>query len=850
MPIRAAVTHSRNFRVTRNFGSPFAEAWERWSPSMPMLSIVRRFPVRLLGAFILGNGFMPTAHADWFLLHNRKASSTGGSEIVAQSDGSFIATYLRPEVSTYTVESEWTGGTFHGLRLETLTHPSLPSNGPGWAPNGNYILTGIEVSYKNSENQEISIPLVHAYTDHEQAGWTLKSAISGNDPETGWAIAGALNRVHQAYFAPQKPVFIPHGRRMRFTLRHGTPGFPDHQIGRFRLDTTNDPIDVVSYFATPLRRVVLDDSPLDPFELAIAADGRVYYVERLGAIKRSRPDQRDSITVGQLEVFSQLDDGLIGMTLDPDFLDNGWMYLCYSAPDASENRVSRFTIKEDILDLKSERVLLRIPVQRDTPPCHTGGSLTFDAAGNLLISTGDNINPFESEGFNPADERADRAIWDAQSSAGNTMDLRGKILRITPQDDGSYTLPSGNLFPPATPLTRPEIFVMGCRNPFRISVDERTGTVYWGEVGPDARAPNPDRGPPGYDEINQARAPGNFGWPFFISQNLPYRKFDYESRQAGDLWDAANVRNDSPHNTGLKVLPPAQPSLISYTYSHSPDTPLLGVGGRCAMAGPVYYFDPDLESAVKLPAEFDRHLFFYDWMRGRILAARLDDNEQPISYRRILSGIEIRRPMDLELGPDGALYLIEWGTKYNGGNADAAITRIEALPAGEIAEESQPMFNPDDTGITGENYTEALVQGDPQNGEALLRNAHHLSCLNCHRLGEQGGVAGPALDDVGSRLSASELLESILFPTRTISPGYGLISLTTNDDTIVAGVLIEETETALRIDTPDSGPVTIPVGKITQKSELMSTMPAFEGVLTPTEAADLVAFLQLLQTPE
>ena len=128
---------------------------------------------------------------------------------------------------------------------------------------------------------------------------------------------------------------------------------------------------MVSYFATPLRRVVLDDSPLDPFELAIAADGRVYYVERLGAIKRSRPDQRDSITVGQLEVFSQLDDGLIGMTLDPDFLDNGWMYLCYSAPDASENRVSRFTIKEDILDLKSERVLLRIPVQRDTPPCHT-----------------------------------------------------------------------------------------------------------------------------------------------------------------------------------------------------------------------------------------------------------------------------------------------------------------------------------------------------------------------------------------------------------------------------------------------------------------------------------------------
>ncbi|MBT5901622.1 MAG: c-type cytochrome [Opitutaceae bacterium] len=793
---------------------------------------------------------MLTAHADWFLPHNRKASSTGGSDIVVQSDGSFISTYLRPEVSTYTVESEWTGGTFHGLRLETLTHPSLPNSGPGWAPNGNYILSRIEVSYLASNNQEVSIPLAHAYTDHEQAGWSLKSTISGNDPETGWAIAGALNRVHQAYFAPKEPVFIPHGSRMRFTLQHGTPGFPDHQIGRFRLDTTNDPIDVISYFSTPLRRVVLDDSPLDPFELAVAADGRVYYIERLGAIKRSRPDRRDSITVGQLEVFSQLDDGLIGMTLDPNFMKNGWMYLCYSAPDASENRVSRFTIKADNLDLESERVLVRIPVQRDTPPCHTGGSLTFDTAGNLLISTGDNINPFESEGFNPADERPDRAIWDAQSTAGNTMDLRGKILRITPQDDGSYTIPSGNLFPPDAPMTRPEIFVMGCRNPFRISVDERTGTVYWGEVGPDARSLNPERGPPGYDEINQARTPGNFGWPFFISRNLPYRKFNYESLQAGESWDAASVRNNSPHNTGLKVLPPAQPSLISYTYSHSPDTPLLGVGGRCAMAGPVYYFDPHLESTVKLPVEFDRHLFFYDWMRGRVLAAKLDEDEQPISYRRILSGIGIRRPMDLELGPDGALYLIEWGTKYNGGNDDAAITRIEALPTGEVAENSLPITHTDDDAFTGEDYYKALAQGDPQNGESLLRNAHHLSCLNCHRLGEQGGVAGPSFNDVGKRLNAPALLEAILYPTRTISPGYGIISLTKTDHNLVSGVLIEETETALKIDTPDRGSTTIPLGEIAERSGLMSTMPAFKGVLTPTEAADLVAFLGSLKASQ
>ncbi|MEJ6602903.1 MAG: PQQ-dependent sugar dehydrogenase [Opitutaceae bacterium] len=811
---------------------------------MSKLSSVIRLINRVLGAILLGSGFVLTAHANWFLLHNRTASATGGSKLVAQSDGTFYATYRHAIPSLYTVESEWTGGTFHGLRLQALTDGRLPNGGPGWAPHGNFILSRVEISYFDSSNKAVSIPLAHAYTDHEQDGWMLDSAISGDNPDTGWAIAGALSQIHQAYFAPKVPVFIPHGSRLRITMRQGTPDFPDHQIGRFRLDTTNDPVDVALYFAIRLRRVVLDDSPLDPFELAVAKDGRLFYIERLGAIKRSLPDQRSSITVGQLEVFSQLDDGLIGFTLDPDFTKNGWMYLCYSAPDVSENRVSRFTLRGDSLDLDSEHVLLRIPVQRDAPPCHTGGSLAFDAQGNLLISTGDNINPFDSDGYNPVDERPERAAWDAQSSAGNTLDLRGKILRIIPQPDGSYTIPEGNLFDATNAKARPEIYVMGCRNPFRLSVDQQTNTVYWGEVGPDARSLNPQRGPAGYDEINQARTSGNYGWPFFVADNQPYSKYNYATKITSGSWDPTAVRNDSPHNSGLRDLPAAQPSLISYTYSHSPDTLLLGVGGRCAMAGPVYYFDPALDSAAKLPAEFDRHLFFYDWMRGRIIAAKLDENEQPIEYRRILSGVPIRRPMDLELGPDGALYLIEWGTKYNGGNADAVISRIEAIPPGQIADESWNNSSKQTDAASEQNYLDALTRGDPINGEALLRNAHHLSCVNCHRLEGHGGVAGPAFDDMGSRLSPAELLEAILHPARTISPGYGLIAITQQDDTVIAGVLIGDTADTLEIETPDRGLVIVKVSEIADRSGLTSTMPAFNGVLTPAEAADLVAYLQ------
>ena len=117
------------------------------------------------------------------------------------------------------------------------------------------------------------------------------------------------------------------------------------------------------------------------------------------------------------------------------------------------------------------------------------------------------------------DEREGRSPWDAQGSSANTDNLRGKILRIKPEPDGAYSIPDGNLFPKDGSAGRPEIYVMGNRNPFRLSIDARTGYLYWGEVGPDAGEDGPARGPKGHDEVNQARQAGNFGWPLFVGDN-------------------------------------------------------------------------------------------------------------------------------------------------------------------------------------------------------------------------------------------------------------------------------------------------------------------------------------------
>jgi cytochrome c len=422
-----------------------------------------------------------------------------------------------------------------------------------------------------------------------------------------------------------------------------------------------------------------DDTLRDVMEIALAADGRVFYIERAGSVRVWQPSSQTSVTLGTLPVYKELEDGLLGLTLDPGFARNGWLYLFYSEPEThlseagkkiGTNRVSRFTVTGETLDLASEKVLLRIPTQREQC-CHSGGSLAFDADGNLYASVGDNTHPGESDGYSPIDERPDRGPWNAQKSASNANDLRGKI-------------PKGNLFPPGTPATRPEIYVMGNRNPFRLSVDRKTGILYWGEVGPDAGGPNPKRGPAGFDEINQARRAGNFGWPYFGGDNKPYHQHDFATGQSGEAFDPAHPVNASVHNTGPKELPPAQPAFIWYPYGQSTKFPVVNAGGgRTAMAGPVYYFDPKLASPHRLPAAFDHTLFIYEWSRNWIIAVHLDaKNEIEIGkdgkprMERFCADLTFKRPMDLELGADGCLYVLENGTAW-AGNKDTQIIRLE-----------------------------------------------------------------------------------------------------------------------------------------------------------------------------
>ncbi|WP_019816234.1 ThuA domain-containing protein [Saccharomonospora saliphila] len=454
------------------------------------------------------------------------------------------------------------------------------------------------------------------------------------------------------------------------------------------------------------RVALVDEGLADPFELAVAEDRRVFFIQRTGALKVLDQETRNVTTALDFaytpEMTSQ-SDGLLGLALDPDFAENHHLYLLYSDPEQPRMNVSRFTVAaDDTVDPASERRLLEIPTYRDEGRAnsHMAGSLAFDSRGNLYIATGDNTDPFASDGFTPIDEREGRRAWDAQGTAGNTNDLRGKVLRITPRPDGSYTIPEGNLFAPGTERTRPEIYVMGLRNPFRITVDPATDALLVGDYGPDARQADPDRGPEGTVEFLRITEAGNHGWPYCVGDNIPFHDYDFATETSGAEFDCSAPVNDSPNNTGLRELPPAVPAWMWYAYSESERFPELGTGGGGPMAGPVYDFDPDNPRATKFPEYFDGKWFAYELTRQWFKTFSVQRHDQTfadprfaparqgdlLSINGIFEDMSWIQPFEAEFGPDGSLYVIDFGegsgTGRGGSNDGSAIYRVDYVAQG------------------------------------------------------------------------------------------------------------------------------------------------------------------------
>ena len=409
----------------------------------------------------------------------------------------------------------------------------------------------------------------------------------------------------------------------------------------------------------------------EPMMFQVSNDGNVYIIERKGKLKKFEPLNNRMVELAKFDVFTGNEQGLIGLALDPEFDDNQWIYLQYAPANEKIFKLARYKIDGDRIEAGSEKVLLTIPVDRERTN-HTGGGMAWDKDGNLYLTVGNNTgNSLNAQ----TDERKGHEHLDDQRGASNTNDLRGKILRIHPEGNGTYTIPDGNLFPKGTEKTRPEIYTMGHRNVWRVSVDSHTSWIFWGEIGPD-QDKDTEYGPRGYDEQNMAKGPGFFGWPYFIADNQAIPKYDFANDRVGEKVNAEKPINTSPNNTGLRELPPAQPALIYYPYSASEKFPLVGSSSRCAIGGPVFHQDDFAKPERLYPAYYEGKWFIADYSRFWIMVVELEKDGTYKSMEQFAPHYRPVQPMDMKFAPSGDLYVLEYGSNTVRSPMESKLVRV------------------------------------------------------------------------------------------------------------------------------------------------------------------------------
>ncbi|HJT78473.1 MAG TPA: DUF1549 domain-containing protein [Gemmataceae bacterium] len=180
--------------------------------------------------------------ADWEVLEPATLKATGGAKLTKQADGSVLASGKNPTPETYTVTARTKLKGITGVRLEVLTDPKLPSQGPGRAPNGNFVLNEFRVTAapEGEPTKAKPVGLHHAQADFSQEGFPVGNAIDGK-LDTGWAAVPQTGKRHVAAFETKEPINLPAGAVLTFTLEQHFAG-KQHSIGKFRLSVTTSKV--------------------------------------------------------------------------------------------------------------------------------------------------------------------------------------------------------------------------------------------------------------------------------------------------------------------------------------------------------------------------------------------------------------------------------------------------------------------------------------------------------------------------------------------------------------------------------------------------------------------------------
>jgi len=224
-------------------------------------------------------------------------------------------------------------------------------------------------------------------------------------------------------------------------------------------------------------RTLLATGLVNPTAMALAPDGRTLICEQGGSLRVVKGGALLATPLLTVSVDATGERGLIGVTADPAFAANGFVYVYYTATTpAPHNRISRFTTAGDLAVPGSEMVLLDLD-DLSAATNHNGGALQFGPDGKLYAGVGENANA---------------------ANAQNLTNLLGKLLRLNP--DGS--VPMDNPLLAQTSGKNRLIWALGLRNPFTFAFQPGTGRLFLNDVGQNT-----------WEEVDEGRAGANYGWP-------------------------------------------------------------------------------------------------------------------------------------------------------------------------------------------------------------------------------------------------------------------------------------------------------------------------------------------------
>jgi glucose/arabinose dehydrogenase len=257
----------------------------------------------------------------------------------------------------------------------------------------------------------------------------------------------------------------------------------------------------------------------DPHDMVFAPDGRLFVAQQGGIVRILKPDGAVSTFVDlSNNVYNSNSMGLLGITLDPQFATNRYVYLFYTAKATAttpiHNVIVRVTANAsgDSAVAGSEQLLLRLDDLEDNG-LHNGGSIHFGADGKLYASVGEN---------------------NRRTPAQTLDNFFGKVVRIN--KDG--TIPTDNPFYNTASGDYRAIWARGLRNPYKMDVQRGTGTIFINDVGGTK-----------WEEINEGAAGANYGWPVRegVANDPSYDDplFAYPHDEAGTL---------DPNTTGCAII--------------------------------------------------------------------------------------------------------------------------------------------------------------------------------------------------------------------------------------------------------------------------------------------------------